>query len=65
VSAADLDALDRGLVEVGTFAAEDRARIEALEIRVDAIFTMVRALSAGAGLPVPADPVQPQLRAVR
>ena len=52
---AELDALNRGLVEIGVLAAEDRARIERLEARVTVIFIMCayRATWVSSQKPVP------------
>ncbi|HEY2552440.1 MAG TPA: hypothetical protein VGI64_17875 [Streptosporangiaceae bacterium] len=57
---ADLDALDRGLIEVGLTAAEAMARvdsqeeiIEVLQARMDRLFDMLGEAVEAAGLPVP------------
>jgi len=62
---AELDALNRGLVEIGVLAAEDRARIERLEARVTVIFEMMRETCEALGLSVPEDAAEPHLRAVQ
>jgi hypothetical protein len=58
---AGMDALDCGLIEVGVVAAEDRARIEALEARVAAIFEMMRQTCEALGLSAPEDSAQPPM----
>jgi hypothetical protein len=48
---ADLDALDRGVVDVGLVAAEALVRVEALEAKADKLAQVLIALSEAAGQP--------------
>jgi hypothetical protein len=63
---ADVDSLDRGLVDVGLTAAEAMQRIEQLEAKLAALFSYMRAEAQQAGLsgPQEAAPVR-HLRVVR
>ena len=62
---ADIDALDRGLIEVALTAAQAMVRIEKLEAKVAAIFRVVQELAEEAGYAVPESPAQPHLEVVR
>jgi hypothetical protein len=59
VSAADLDALDRGVLEAGQLAAQALSRIAALEAQVADL-----ARQAGLSLPPPKPPQPPHLKTV-
>jgi hypothetical protein len=61
---ADLDALDRGLVDVGLTAAEALSRVAALEAKVDRLARALVAVVEAAGL-TPLDEPARHLQVVR
>jgi hypothetical protein len=48
---ADIDALDRGVIEAGLTAAEALARVAALEAHVDALSRAMELVGAASGRP--------------
>ena len=57
---ADVEALDRGLVDVGLTAAEAMQRIEQLEARLSALIAYMGETAQSAGLPAPQEPAPPR-----
>lgn len=55
MTAAELDALDRGVIEAGVTAAEALALAQRNAARIDALLRMMRQTCEAAGLPVPDD----------